>query len=92
VLKGVVVYILRQFYTSLAFVISITKGRFKNDGLPCCPRGMRDSEYKLLSDSAVLPFRENGGLDFSVEEIELDRATSGSGKAYAMPAVGASAL
>lgn len=59
--------------------------------LPCCPRGMR-SEYMLLRDSAVLPFRENGGLDFSVDEIELDRATSGSGKAYAIPAVGASAL
>lgn len=60
--------------------------------LPCWPRGIRDSEYMLLSDSAVLPLREKGGLDFSLEEIELDRATSGSGKAYAIPAVGASAL
>ena len=53
---------------------------------------MRDSEYMLLRDSAVLPLREKGGLDLSVEDMELDRATSGSGKAYAIPAVGASAL
>jgi hypothetical protein len=50
------------------------------------------SEYMLLRDSAVLPFREKGGLDFSVDEMELERAMSGSGKAYAIPAVGASAL
>lgn len=60
--------------------------------LPCCPRGMRDSEYMLLRDSAMLPLREKGGLDLSVEDMEFDRATSGSGKAYAIPAVGASAL
>lgn len=61
---------------------SIDLGRFtaRRVDLPCCPRGMR-SEYMLLRDSAVLPFREKGGLDFSVDEIELDRATSGSGKA-----------
>lgn len=59
--------------------------------LPCCPRGIR-SEYMLFIDSAMLPFRENGGLDSPFEETELDRAMSGSGKAYAIPAVGASAL
>jgi hypothetical protein len=46
----------------------------------------------LFIDSAMLPFRENGGFDSPFEETELERAISGSGKAYAIPAVGASAL
>jgi hypothetical protein len=46
----------------------------------------------LFIDSAMLPFLENVWVDPPFEETELERAISGSGKAYAIPAVGASAL
>jgi hypothetical protein len=53
-----------------------------NENVPCWPGGMRDSEYTLLRESAALGFRENAGIEVSVvDDIELDRATSGSGKA-----------
>jgi hypothetical protein len=37
----------------------------------CCPRGIR-SEYMLFIDSAMLPFRENGGLDSPFEETAAE--------------------
>lgn len=50
------------------------------------------SEYILFIDSAMLPLRENEAFDSPIEETELERVMTGSGKAYAIPAVGASAL
>ena len=71
---------IREFYlVSLAYPPEPRQGR----NIPCCPRGKR-SEYRLLIESAVLPLRENCGVDFSVlvvDDIEFDRATSGSGNA-----------
>lgn len=82
-LQGMVVYILGQFWDNRSVELGDTKASERGKKVPCCPRGRRESVEKILLF----------WLAFSFEaEAELDRATSGSGKAYARPAVGASAL